>query len=193
MTKLFNIGNSIKQLTLETLDNPGWELRIERQSKGLESECRRSFINDSDWFIKNITPEAISLSGGAKKLLYCCQEALGLLGISLSEELLNDYKAALLFLQDWYSKQCDGDWEHHYGVTIHMDANGLCRCVIDLEDTFGELGDKHFEPWGDLTTGLCQKKEQKFFCEGPIFQFPLLLNKFQTWVEINLDNSTGSF
>lgn len=163
MNRPSKIRNPITQLTLETLDNPGWDLRIERQSKGLESECRRSFINDSDWFIKNITPEAISLSGDDKKLLYCCQEALQLFDVSISEELLENYKTVLLFLQDWYASQCDGNWEHDYGVIIHINSNGWCQCIIDLECTLGELGDKYFEPWGDLMTGFCQKKSKNSF------------------------------
>ena len=38
-------------------------------------------------------------------------------------------------LQLWYSKQCDGSWEHHYGVSIDTLDNPGWTVVVDLTGT----------------------------------------------------------
>ncbi|UBU13523.1 immunity 53 family protein [Nonomuraea gerenzanensis] len=42
---------------------------------------------------------------------------------------------ALSYLQTWYASQCDGDWEHGYGVTIDTLDNPGWRLEIDLVGT----------------------------------------------------------
>jgi Immunity protein 53 len=49
---------------------------------------------------------------------------------------------ALQRLQDWYSAQCDGDWEHQQGVRIESLDNPGWALDIDLADT--ALADKPF-------------------------------------------------
>jgi Immunity protein 53 len=43
--------------------------------------------------------------------------------------------AQLEWLQEWYSSQCDGDWEHLYGVEIGTIDNPGWRVRIDLAET----------------------------------------------------------
>lgn len=38
-------------------------------------------------------------------------------------------------LQTWYSKQCDGSWEHQYGVSIDTLDNPGWTVVVDLTGT----------------------------------------------------------
>jgi hypothetical protein len=38
-------------------------------------------------------------------------------------------------LQDWYAAQCDGDWEHSYGVSVDTLDNPGWSVRIDLKDT----------------------------------------------------------
>ncbi|MBL7662724.1 immunity 53 family protein, partial [bacterium] len=38
-------------------------------------------------------------------------------------------------LGDWYMSQCDGDWEHSYGVVIETLDNPGWRIKIDLAET----------------------------------------------------------
>ena len=49
---------------------------------------------------------------------------------------------ALQRLQDWYSAQCNGDWEHQQGVRIESLDNPGWALDIDLADT--TLADKPF-------------------------------------------------
>ena len=46
-------------------------------------------------------------------------------------------------LETWYAENCDGDWEHSYGVTIETLDNPGWSVKIDLNDT--PLSDKEFE------------------------------------------------
>ena len=45
---------------------------------------------------------------------------------------------ALARLQEWYRSQCDGDWEHSYGVKIETLDNPGWLVTIDLKDTVWE-------------------------------------------------------
>jgi hypothetical protein len=43
---------------------------------------------------------------------------------------------AIARLQDWYLEECNGDWEHSYGITIETLDNPGWMVKIDLTDTF---------------------------------------------------------
>ncbi len=49
--------------------------------------------------------------------------------------MLNQPRDALYLLQRWYVTQCDGDWEHSYGITIDTLDNPGWRLRIDLAST----------------------------------------------------------
>jgi hypothetical protein len=42
---------------------------------------------------------------------------------------------SLSLLEDWYAAQCDGDWEHQYGVQITTLDNPGWSLEIDLYET----------------------------------------------------------
>ena len=46
-------------------------------------------------------------------------------------------------LQNWYKAECNGDWEHQYGVKVETLDNPGWSVTIDLENT--HLEDKPFE------------------------------------------------
>jgi hypothetical protein len=48
------------------------------------------------------------------------------------------------WLQKWFTAQCDGDWEHHYGITIGTVDNPGWYVVINLVGTPLEAAE--FEP-----------------------------------------------
>jgi hypothetical protein len=41
----------------------------------------------------------------------------------------------LEWLENWYNSNCDGDWEHEYGVEITTIDNPGWRITIDLAET----------------------------------------------------------
>ncbi|MFE2582685.1 immunity 53 family protein [Streptomyces sp. NPDC059378] len=48
---------------------------------------------------------------------------------------MSDSDSVLGWLQGWYAEQCDGDWEHEWGVKIATLDNPGWTITIDLEDT----------------------------------------------------------
>jgi len=64
----------------------------------------------------------------------------------------NSAAADLLWIQNWYAAQCDGDWEHAYGVSIGTIDNPRWWVKIDLKGTdlegapFAEISRPELEP-----------------------------------------------
>ncbi|WP_328914916.1 MULTISPECIES: immunity 53 family protein [unclassified Streptomyces] len=48
---------------------------------------------------------------------------------------MSDWEPLLDWLQNWYTQQCDGDWEHERGVKIATLDNPGWTVEIDLEET----------------------------------------------------------
>lgn len=90
-----------------------------------------------------------------------------------------------LWLQKWFLSQCDGDWEHEFGITIQTVDNPGWHVAIDLTGTFVE--DESFlevrENIDDREGILCLVRNNKFegFC-GPC-TFLRVLSIFRNWVE----------
>jgi hypothetical protein len=47
-------------------------------------------------------------------------------------------------LQTWYHSNCNGDWEHSYGITVTTIDNPGWSVDIDLTET--DLEDREFQP-----------------------------------------------
>ncbi len=63
----------------------------------------------------------------------------------------------LKWLQNWYLSQCDGDWEHEYGVKIDTLDNPGWTLSINLSGT--ECEEKTFTP-----VNLCKNPENWIQC-----------------------------
>ncbi|MFD9196625.1 MULTISPECIES: immunity 53 family protein [Streptomyces] len=48
---------------------------------------------------------------------------------------MSDSEPLLDWLQNWYTQQCDGDWEHEWGVKIATLDNPGWTIEIDLAET----------------------------------------------------------
>lgn len=55
--------------------------------------------------------------------------------VSMSKEESNTDNEILIWIQDWYEAQCDGDWEHDYGVEINTLDNPGWMVKVDLTGT----------------------------------------------------------
>ena len=88
-------------------------------------------------------------------------------------------------LRNWYSAQCDGDWEHSYGVRIDTLDNPGWLLTIDLIDT--HLQDKPFTAIhrGDSDCGVdwltCKVESGKFEASGGVPNLPEMLESFLQW------------
>jgi hypothetical protein len=91
---------------------------------------------------------------------------------------------ALLALQAWYLQQCDGEWEHTYGISITTLDNPGWGIEIDLTETILEnrqfssirVRRNEIDNWYE-----CRVTEQKFkaYC-GPL-NMEEVVREFLAW------------
>lgn len=91
----------------------------------------------------------------------------------------------LSWLQNWYKANCNGDWEHTYGVKIETLDNPGWSVIIDLNDTNLENLEREYrliensdEDWYALSI-----KDSKFQASGDPFKLEILLQKFKEITE----------
>src|SRR5690606_39897689 len=88
-------------------------------------------------------------------------------------------------LRNWYAAQCNGDWEHSYGIKIDTLDNPGWLLSVDLTDT--DLQDKPFTPihQGDTEDGIewlhCKVESGKFEAAGGVPNLPDMLESFLQW------------
>jgi hypothetical protein len=96
---------------------------------------------------------------------------------------------ALTKLQQWYLAQCNGDWEHSFGISITSLDNPGWILEVDLEHT--ALAGKAFAPlhYGMFdeagTSGHewihCRVEDNKFSAAGGPMKLPELIDVFLAW------------
>lgn len=91
----------------------------------------------------------------------------------------------LKWLCDWYSKNCDGDWEQFYGVKIDTIDNPGWTITIDTETSTKELKDV---PWVFVEKTSIdwygyKVEEKKFEASGDPSKLEYLINVFRKMIE----------
>ena len=91
----------------------------------------------------------------------------------------------LKWLEAWYRKQCDGDWEHEYGIEIKNIDNPGWMVVIDLIGTEEEnlTMEKISIDNGDNDWYFIEVKEKKFHGVGDPDKLYTILETFKNIVE----------
>lgn len=83
----------------------------------------------------------------------------------------------------WYSKHCNEDWEHTYGIEIQTIDNPGWSLRVALSDTL--LAEAEFAPieveraewdWVD-----CRVKEQTFVAHGGVYNLDEMIMIFLDW------------
>jgi hypothetical protein len=91
-------------------------------------------------------------------------------------------------LQEWYRNQCNGEWEHQYGVRIDNLDNPGWEIEIDLTDT--ELETLSFVALeihrGEDDWIVCRIEESKFRGFGGSGNLDELLRVFLDWADRHL-------
>jgi hypothetical protein len=88
-------------------------------------------------------------------------------------------------LRNWYAAQCDGDWEHSYGIKIDTLDNPGWLLIVDLSDT--DLQGKAFQAIhrGDSEDDVdwlhCKVESGKFEAAGGVPNLPDMLEAFLAW------------
>ena len=83
-------------------------------------------------------------------------------------------------IQAWYSAQCNGDWEHQYGVSIETIDNPGWSVTVDLLGT--NLEDVRFQTYrddkGEEDWILCEVGGGKFVGTGDSGKLQTILEVF---------------
>lgn len=86
-------------------------------------------------------------------------------------------------LMNWYTSQCDGDWEHGEGIIITTLDNPGWRLKINLKGTYLEgkpfTEISHLKP--DLDWYRCWVENNDFHGAGGPFMLGILLDTFLDW------------
>jgi hypothetical protein len=86
-------------------------------------------------------------------------------------------------LQEWYQSQCNGDWEHTYGVKIDTLDNPGWSVTIELADTY--LYERHFQEIVRIEHKTewvrCSVRDGKFTGYGGPFMLEEILRIFLSW------------
>lgn len=89
------------------------------------------------------------------------------------------------WLQSWYDSQCDGEWEHSYGIEIETLDNPGWIVIISLIET--ELEDREFQKVlferSDRDWVNCLVRDNKFQGAGGSLNLLEIVNIFKKWVE----------
>ena len=93
----------------------------------------------------------------------------------------------LRWLQEWYRRQCDGDWEHRHGIEIGTLDNPGWFMRIDLVGT--DLADWSF---AEVTCEVdeqnwlqCRVREGRFEGYGGPHTLENLIEEFRQWQQRN--------
>jgi hypothetical protein len=97
-----------------------------------------------------------------------------------------DDSSSLDWLTHWYEQQCDGQWEHSYGVTIDTLDNPGWALKIDLSDTpqDGQAMERlthnmdHETDWW-----TCWTENNQFHGAGGPGQLAALVETFRAWTK----------
>lgn len=91
----------------------------------------------------------------------------------------------LEWLQSWYTKQCNGDWEHTRGITLNTLDNPGWTLTVDLDQTpwasyrverrFLERTEQNWVHW--------KIADKQFRAEGGPGNLTELLAIFRLWIE----------
>ena len=90
----------------------------------------------------------------------------------------------LVWLQDWYISDCNGDWEHTYGIKIDTLDNPGWSVEIDLAGTSleDELMDETSLERGEHDWFVCKVAAYKFKGFGGPQNLTDIIQVFKAWV-----------
>jgi hypothetical protein len=90
------------------------------------------------------------------------------------------------WLEDWYTAQCNGDWEHQHGVKIDTLDNPGWTVRIDLNGTkYSEIQNWQFvdDRAPEVEWIFCEIKDGVFVGHGGPKELGRMLQIFRKWIE----------
>lgn len=93
---------------------------------------------------------------------------------------------SISWLEDWYATQCNGDWEHQYGMKIDTLDDPGWTVKIDLNETrYHEIQNQKLvdDRTPELDWIICEIKDGKFIGHSGPKQLGRILQEFRKWIE----------
>ncbi|MCG6168926.1 Imm53 family immunity protein [Leptospira sanjuanensis] len=176
------------QIKIDTLDNPGWTIEIGLKSTQLEqSEIKSRSIRNEDetnWFVYLIEKATYDASGDTFKLPTLVEIFRSIW--ENKESIYNPISESMFsWLMEWFQSQCDGDWEHEYGIAINTNLDRGWQ--VKIEVNFTELDsvsiDRTLIQNGEDDWYSFSLKDGKFLAEGDPKKLRTILEKFkEIWI-----------
>jgi hypothetical protein len=95
-------------------------------------------------------------------------------------------KTPLQRLTDWYSQQCNGDWEHSFGFKITTLDNPGVAIDIELPETSLESApfeEKKEDYESSDRWMICRRSEDKFEGRGAACRLEDIIEEFLRWAD----------
>jgi hypothetical protein len=189
-------------IKIHTIDNPGWAISISIQETELKNgSLQKVFVDrtNSDWFACKLENGFFEGNCGTFNFFEVLQSFRNL--ASTEKNIITKFKNKNLFfvpkeknntlddywlwLMSWYDSQCNGDWEHCYGIGIDSLSNPGWSVSIALQET--DLEDKLFEKIdierSEKDWFLCQVRNKMFQAHCGTFNLMDVLRTFKDWAE----------
>ncbi len=186
-------------LVVVGIDNPGWGLQVDLSDTPFQNQpFERIFIDhsDTDWISCKIANNLFDCCGGPFHLermlktfrewiesvqpLYELQDCNSH-NIPYQDEFIN--KRYINWLVNWYNGNSDGDWEHHFGISLITTALSTWEIQFSLSDTV--LDNHCFESIRDKRSNTdwvrCEVNNHIFYGYGGLFNLPEILHCLISW------------
>ncbi len=187
-------GQSV--VSLGTLDNPGWILKINIDQTMQQNQAFSEIIidrTDCDWVQCLVRDGGFLGAGGGYNLPEIVQIFRNWVVRGKSRELdsielqkSSHQTGDLFWLTKWFAWQCDGDWEHCYGISIDNNDGQSWSFKISFGDT--ELENQPFETVDirrSETDWVSCSMTYRDIIEGSsgLLNLPEMLKIFRNWAE----------
>jgi len=104
----------------------------------------------------------------------------------MDRQLVSTAFDALAWLQDWYAGNCDGEWEHEWGITLTTTDNPGWYLSVDLQETLLEarkFNRVDHNSQSDPSWWICQVGEGHFLAACGPKDLAAVIGIFRDWVE----------
>lgn len=189
-----NVEDAKKQkIMIGTLDNPGWSIFINLGNFCAEDKKTEKIErSENDWIFWWVKDNSFESAGGPKNLTEMLNIFKHLTKLENFQNRVQrkvyENSGILGWLQNWYASQCDGMWEHGYGVRIDITSDFMWRVKIGLFDTFWS-GKEILPSKKEISTGnwIHYKVHENIFeATGGIRNLEDILNLFKKWITTNV-------
>lgn len=93
----------------------------------------------------------------------------------------------IVWLEEWYKYNCDGWWEHSYGIEIETLDNPGWHVKIDISETdYADLKPKELSQYIANNNWIkCSINNGVFNGFGDCMKLAMIIQTFKKWIEVD--------